>query len=51
VLPSVVQHPLGTRQARDVMARVIYGFRVSVLSAYPPPSEFDVGIAAGRREG
>ena len=36
LLPPSLAHPLGTDdQARDVLARVIYGFRISVLFGLP----------------
>ena len=47
------QHPLGTDdQARDVLARVIYGFRVSVLFGLTlTVLSSIVGIAAGAVQG
>jgi microcin C transport system permease protein len=53
LLPPSLAHPLGTDdQARDVLARVIYGFRISVLFglALTLLSSI-VGIAAGAVQG
>ena len=53
LLPPSLAHPLGTDdQARDVLARVIYGFRISVLFglALTILSSI-VGIAAGAVQG
>ncbi|MBS0518750.1 MAG: ABC transporter permease [Proteobacteria bacterium] len=53
LLPPSFAHPLGTDdQARDVLARVIYGFRISVLFglALTVLSSI-VGIAAGAVQG
>ncbi|WIM11305.1 ABC transporter permease [Enhydrobacter sp.] len=53
LLPPSLAHPLGTDdQARDVLARVIYGFRISVLFglALTVLSSI-VGIAAGAVQG
>ena len=51
--PPTWAHPLGTDdQARDVLARVIYGFRVSVLFGFALTIASSViGIAAGAVQG
>jgi microcin C transport system permease protein len=53
LLPPSLAHPLGTDdQARDVLARVIYGFRVSVLFGLTLTVLSSlVGIAAGAIQG
>src|SRR4029078_11800171 len=52
-LPPSRLHPLGTDdQARDVLARVIYGFRISVLFGLSLTLLSSiVGIAAGAAQG
>ena len=51
--PPSLRHPLGTDdQARDVLARVIYGFRISVLFGFSlTVVSSAVGIAAGALQG
>jgi len=51
--PPESHHPLGTDdQARDVLARVIYGFRVSVLFGFVLTAAASaIGIAAGAVQG
>jgi microcin C transport system permease protein len=53
LLPPSLAHPLGTDdQARDVLARVIYGFRISVLFGFTlTVLSSIVGIAAGAVQG
>jgi len=53
LLPPSLAHPLGTDdQARDVLARVIYGFRISVLFGFTlTVLSSMVGIAAGAIQG
>lgn len=53
LLPPSLGHPLGTDdQARDVLARVIYGFRISVLFGFTLTVLSSlVGIAAGAVQG
>jgi microcin C transport system permease protein len=53
LLPPSLKHPLGTdSQARDVVARVIYGFRISVLFGFTLAILSSiVGIAAGAIQG
>ncbi|MBN9090276.1 MAG: ABC transporter permease [Reyranella sp.] len=53
LLPPSLKHPLGTDdQARDVMARLIYGFRISVLFGLSLTILSSiVGIAAGAVQG
>jgi microcin C transport system permease protein len=53
LLPPSLAHPLGTDdQARDVLARVIYGFRISVLFGFTLTVLSSlVGIAAGAIQG
>src|SRR5436190_1220406 len=53
LLPPSLKHPLGTDdQARDVLARVIYGFRISVLFGFTlTVLSSIVGIAAGAVQG
>lgn len=53
LLPPSLAHPLGTDdQARDVLARVIYGFRISVLFGLSLTILSSiVGIAAGAVQG
>ena len=53
LLPPSFAHPLGTDdQARDVLARVIYGFRVSVLFGFTLTVLSSlIGIAAGAIQG
>ena len=53
LLPPSLKHPLGTDdQARDVLARVIYGFRISVLFGLVLTILSSiVGIAAGAVQG
>jgi microcin C transport system permease protein len=53
LLPPSLRHPLGTDdQARDVTARVIYGFRISVLFGLLLTALSSiVGIAAGAVQG
>jgi microcin C transport system permease protein len=53
LLPPSLKHPLGTDdQARDVLARVIYGFRLSVLFGFALTIiSSAVGIAAGAVQG
>jgi microcin C transport system permease protein len=53
LLPPSWQHPLGTDdQARDVLARLIYGFRISVLFGFAlTVLSSIVGIAAGAVQG
>src|SRR5437763_561913 len=53
LLPPSPRHPLGTDdQARDVLARVIYGFRISVLFGFTLTILSSiVGIAAGAVQG
>jgi len=53
LLPPSLKHPLGTDdQARDVLARVIYGFRISVLFGLSLTILGSiVGIAAGAVQG
>jgi len=53
LLPPSLEHPLGTDdQARDVLARVIYGFRISVLFGLSLTILSSiVGIAAGAVQG
>jgi microcin C transport system permease protein len=53
LLPPSVRHPLGTDdQARDVLARLIYGFRISVLFGLVlTVLSSIVGIAAGAVQG
>jgi microcin C transport system permease protein len=53
LLPPSLKHPLGTDdQARDVLARVIYGFRISVLFGFTlTVLSSIVGIAAGAAQG
>jgi microcin C transport system permease protein len=53
LLPPSLKHPLGTDdQARDVLARVIYGFRISVLFGFTLTVLSSlVGIAAGAVQG
>ncbi len=53
LLPPSWQHPLGTDdQARDVLARLIYGFRISVLFGVTlTVLSSIVGIAAGAVQG
>jgi microcin C transport system permease protein len=53
LLPPSLKHPLGTDdQARDVLARVIYGFRISVLFGLSLTILSSiVGIAAGAVQG
>jgi microcin C transport system permease protein len=53
LLPPSLAHPLGTDdQARDVLARVIYGFRISVLFGLSLTIlSSTVGIAAGAVQG
>ena len=53
LLPPSLKHPLGTDdQARDVLARVIYGFRISVLFGFTlTVLSSMVGIAAGAVQG
>jgi microcin C transport system permease protein len=53
LLPPSLAHPLGTDdQARDVLARVIYGFRISVLFGLTLTILSSiVGIAAGAIQG
>jgi len=53
LLPPSLAHPLGTDdQARDVLARVIYGFRISVLFGLTLTILSSiVGIAAGAVQG
>jgi microcin C transport system permease protein len=53
LLPPSFKHPLGTDdQARDVLARVIYGFRISVLFGFTlTVLSSIVGIAAGAVQG
>ncbi len=51
--PPSLRHPLGTDdQARDVLARVIYGFRISILFAIIVTfCSSVIGIAAGAVQG
>jgi microcin C transport system permease protein len=53
LLPPSWRHPLGTDdQARDVLARLIYGFRISVLFGFVlTVLSSIVGIAAGAAQG
>jgi microcin C transport system permease protein len=53
LLPPSWRHPLGTDdQARDVLARLIYGFRISVLFGFTlTVLSSIVGIAAGAVQG
>jgi microcin C transport system permease protein len=53
LLPPSWKHPLGTDdQARDVLARLIYGFRISVLFGFALTILSSiVGIAAGAVQG
>ena len=53
LLPPSLKHPLGTYdQARDVLARVIYGFRISVLFGFTlAVLSSIIGIAAGAVQG
>ncbi|MGD9884178.1 MAG: ABC transporter permease [Reyranella sp.] len=53
LLPPSLKHPLGTDdQARDVLARVIYGFRISVLFGLSLTILSSlIGIAAGAVQG
>ena len=53
LLPPSLKHPLGTDdQARDVLSRVIYGFRISVLFGFTlTVLSSIVGIAAGAVQG
>jgi microcin C transport system permease protein len=53
LLAPSLEHPLGTDdQARDVLARVIYGFRISVLFGFTLTIlSSTVGIAAGAVQG
>jgi microcin C transport system permease protein len=53
LLPPSLKHPLGTDdQARDVLARVIYGFRISVLFGFTLTVLSSlIGIAAGAVQG
>jgi len=53
LLPPSLKHPLGTDdQARDVTARLIYGFRISVLfGLILTVASSIVGIAAGAVQG
>jgi microcin C transport system permease protein len=53
LLPPSWKHPLGTDdQARDVLARLIYGFRISVLFGFTlTVLSSIVGIAAGAVQG
>jgi len=53
LLPPSLSHPLGTDdQARDVLTRVIYGFRISVLFGFTLTAISSiVGIAAGAVQG
>jgi microcin C transport system permease protein len=53
LLPPSLKHPLGTDdQARDVLARVIYGFRISVLFGFTlAVLSSIIGIAAGAVQG
>jgi len=53
LLPPSLKHPLGTDdQARDVMARLIYGFRISVLFGLSLTILSSIiGIAAGAVQG
>lgn len=53
LLPPSLSHPLGTDdQARDVMARLIYGFRISVLFGLVLTILSSiVGVAAGAVQG
>lgn len=53
LLPPSLSHPLGTDdQARDVLARVIYGFRISVLFGFTlTVLSSIIGIAAGAVQG
>jgi microcin C transport system permease protein len=53
LLPPSLKHPLGTDdQARDALARVIYGFRISVLFGFTlTVLSSIVGIAAGAVQG
>jgi microcin C transport system permease protein len=53
LLPPSWKHPLGTDdQARDVLARLIYGFRISVLFGFTlTVLSSVVGIAAGAVQG
>ncbi|HYD04833.1 MAG TPA: ABC transporter permease, partial [Reyranella sp.] len=53
LLPPSLRHPLGTDdQARDVTARVIYGFRISVLfGLILTVLSSIIGIAAGAVQG
>ena len=53
LLPPSLEHPLGTDdQARDVLARVIYGFRISVLFGFTLTILSSImGIAAGAVQG
>jgi microcin C transport system permease protein len=51
--PPSLQNPLGTDdQARDVLARVVYGFRISVLFGFTLTALSTViGVAAGALQG
>ena len=53
LLPPSLKHPLGTDdQARDVLARVIYGFRISVLFGFTLAILSSIiGVAAGAVQG